>query len=78
MSVKFDEMSVIIARCSSMTQPQPAYSAFREASFGHGILDIKNKTHAYFAWHRNDDGYAVMADSVWLTNRYWDPTDDSN
>lgn len=58
----------------SMTQPQPAYSAYREASFGHGTLDIKNRTHAYFAWHRNQDGYAVEADSLWLHNRYWHPS----
>lgn len=57
-----------------MTQPQPAYSAYREASFGHGTLDIKNRTHAYFAWHRNQDGYAVEADSLWLHNRYWHPS----
>ncbi|KAJ6412090.1 hypothetical protein OIU84_005200 [Salix udensis] len=56
---------------TSMTEPQPSYSAFREPSFGHGILDIKNRTHAYFGWNRNQDGYAVEADSVWLHNRYW-------
>lgn len=53
------------------TEPQPSYSAFREASFGHGMLEIKNRTHAFFGWHRNEDGYAVEADSVWLRNRYW-------
>ncbi|KAJ6399534.1 hypothetical protein OIU77_020150 [Salix suchowensis] len=58
---------------TSMTEPQPSYSAFREPSFGHGILDIRNRTHAYFGWHRNQDGYAVEADSVWLHNRYWNP-----
>ncbi|KAG6774671.1 hypothetical protein POTOM_022033 [Populus tomentosa] len=58
---------------TSMTEPQPSYSAFREPSFGHGILDIKNRTHAYFGWHRNQDGYAVEADSVWLHNRFWNP-----
>ncbi|KAK8989011.1 hypothetical protein V6N11_030379 [Hibiscus sabdariffa] len=56
---------------TEMTEPQPSYSAYREASFGHGILDIKNRTHAYFGWHRNQDGYAVEADSLWLKNRYW-------
>ena len=56
---------------SSMTEPQPNYSAYREASFGHGILDIQNRTHAYFSWNRNQDGYAVEADSIWLLNRYW-------
>ncbi|XP_016650475.1 PREDICTED: purple acid phosphatase 2-like [Prunus mume] len=53
-----------------MTEPQPDYSLFREASFGHGIFDIKNRTHAYFSWHRNQDGYAVEADSTWLFNRH--------
>ncbi|XP_047093607.1 purple acid phosphatase 2-like [Lolium rigidum] len=62
---------------TNMSEPQPAYSAFREASFGHAILDIKNRTHAYYAWHRNQDGTAVAAESRWFTNRYWMPTDDS-
>ncbi|KAK4757223.1 hypothetical protein SAY87_007350 [Trapa incisa] len=61
----------------SMTQPQPAYSAYREASFGHGIFDIKNRTHAYFSWHRNDDGYAVEADSMWFYNRIYYPVDEN-
>jgi hypothetical protein len=60
-----------------MSEPQPGYSAFREARFGHAILDIKNRTHAYYAWHRNQDGTAVAAESRWFTNRYWMPTDDS-
>ncbi|RLM92017.1 hypothetical protein C2845_PM08G27220 [Panicum miliaceum] len=62
---------------TNMSQPQPRYSAFREASFGHAVLDIKNRTHAYYTWHRNQDGSAVAADAVWFTNRYWQPTDDS-
>lgn len=60
-----------------MTEPQPAYSAYREASFGHAIFDIKNRTHAYYSWHRNQDGYAVEADSMWFYNRHWHPVDDS-
>ncbi|CAK9142057.1 unnamed protein product [Ilex paraguariensis] len=62
---------------ASMTEPQPKYSAFREASFGHAIFDIKNRTHAYYSWHRNQDGYAVQADSLWFYNRFWHPVDDS-
>jgi len=62
---------------SNMTEPQPSYSAFREASFGHAIFDIKNRTHAYYTWHRNQDGNAVAADSMWFTNRYFNPTNDS-
>ncbi|KAI4318343.1 hypothetical protein MLD38_032063 [Melastoma candidum] len=61
---------------NNMTEPQPKYSAFREASFGHAIFDIKNRTHAHFSWHRNQDGYAVEADSLWFYNRYWHPVEE--
>ncbi|KAL1831528.1 hypothetical protein ACET3Z_001179 [Daucus carota] len=60
-----------------MTEPQPEYSAFREASFGHAVLDIKNRTHAYYAWHRNQDGDSVKGDALWIFNRYWHQIDDS-
>ncbi|KAG1368840.1 Purple acid phosphatase 10 [Cocos nucifera] len=62
---------------NNMTEPQPSYSAYREASFGHAILEIKNRSHAYYSWHRNQDGNAVAADSMWFSNRYWHPIDDS-
>uniref|UniRef100_A0A453PW50 Purple acid phosphatase n=3 Tax=Triticinae TaxID=1648030 RepID=A0A453PW50_AEGTS len=62
----------------SMTEPQPSYSAFREASFGHAVLDIKNRTHAYYAWYRNADGAKVPADTVWFTNRYYMPNHDDS
>ncbi|KAI4367686.1 hypothetical protein MLD38_023394 [Melastoma candidum] len=52
----------------SMTNPQPEYSVYREASFGHGIFDIKNRTHAYFSWNRNEDQYSTEAD---FHNRFW-------
>lgn len=60
----------------SMTEPQPNYSAYREASFGHAILDIKNRTHAYYAWHRNQDGVAAVADWAWFYNRIYHPLDE--
>ncbi|KAG5008004.1 hypothetical protein GLYMA_09G229200v4 [Glycine max] len=62
---------------TNMTEPQPEYSSFREASFGHAIFDITNRTHAHYSWHRNQDGVAFEADSVWFFNRYWHPVDDS-
>jgi len=34
------------------SEPQPAWSAFRESSFGSGALDIINDTHALFNWSR--------------------------
>ncbi|BAF29188.1 probable purple acid phosphatase 20 [Oryza sativa Japonica Group] len=48
--------------------PQPAASAFREASFGHGRLEVVNATHALWTWRRNDDDEAVVADEVWITS----------
>ncbi|KAM7251234.1 hypothetical protein ACFE04_023117 [Oxalis oulophora] len=61
-----------------MTEPQPAYSAYREASIWQiVILSIKNRTHAYYAWHRNQDGYAVESDKMWFFNRHYNPVDDS-
>ncbi|XP_077219965.1 purple acid phosphatase 2-like isoform X2 [Tasmannia lanceolata] len=62
---------------TKFTEPQPKYSAYREPSFGHAIFEIKNRTHAFYSWHRNHDGEAVFADSQWFHNRYWDPVDDS-
>ncbi|KAI4300455.1 hypothetical protein L6164_033832 [Bauhinia variegata] len=48
--------------------PKPEISIFREASFGHGILDVVNETHALWTWHRNDDNEPIASDSVWLTS----------
>lgn len=61
----------------SMTFPQPNYSAFREASFGYAMFEIKNRTHAYYEWHRNQDSVAVVADSMVFYNRYWYPIHES-
>lgn len=41
---------------------QPEWSAFREPSYGHGVIDFMNSTHARFTWHRNQDEYSEMAD----------------
>ncbi|KAG8367458.1 hypothetical protein BUALT_Bualt16G0074200 [Buddleja alternifolia] len=51
--------------------PQPDYSAFREASYGHSTLEIKNRTHALYHWNRNDEGKRVPTDSFVLHNQYW-------
>ncbi|KAK3018467.1 hypothetical protein RJ639_004127 [Escallonia herrerae] len=48
--------------------PQPQISVFREASFGHGELEVVNATHAMWAWHRNDDDESVVSDTFWLRN----------
>ena len=51
--------------------PQPDFSAFREASYGHSTLEIKNRTHAIYHWNRNDDGKRIPTDSFVLLNQYW-------
>ncbi|KAH7574368.1 hypothetical protein JRO89_XS03G0287400 [Xanthoceras sorbifolium] len=58
----------------SFRDPQPDYSAFREASYGHSTLEIKNRTHALYHWNRNDDGKKVPTDSFILHNQYWGST----
>ncbi|XP_057431317.1 purple acid phosphatase 15 [Lotus japonicus] len=45
---------------------QPDYSAFRESSFGHGILEVKNETHALWTWHRNQDFYDTAGDEIYI------------
>ena len=52
---------------NNWNSPQPAWSAFRDAFYGHGELSLVNDTHARFAVFRNDDGEHVEADSAWIT-----------
>ncbi|XP_042507878.1 bifunctional purple acid phosphatase 26-like isoform X1 [Macadamia integrifolia] len=56
---------------ASFRDPQPDYSAFREASYGHSTLEIKNRTHAFYHWNRNDDGKKVATDTGVFHNQYW-------
>ncbi|GMI24220.1 hypothetical protein TeGR_g12646 [Tetraparma gracilis] len=53
----------------------PAWSAFRDNTiFGHGTLELKNETHAYFSWHKNvdeEEGLFEVADSVTLLNQFF-------
>ncbi|KAI3894435.1 hypothetical protein MKX03_003840 [Papaver bracteatum] len=48
-------------------------SVFREASFGHGRLEVVNGTYASWSWHRNQDDQPVSADTVWLKSLSSDP-----
>ncbi|XP_047179809.1 purple acid phosphatase 15-like isoform X3 [Vigna umbellata] len=48
---------------------QPDYSAFRESSFGHGILEVKNETHALWIWHRNQDFYDSAGDEIYIVRQ---------
>ena len=69
----FKSFPVVHNNCWScrFIDPQPNYSAFREASYGHSTLEIKNRTHAFYHWNRNDDGKKVATDSFILHNQYW-------
>ncbi|KAF3456566.1 hypothetical protein FNV43_RR01220 [Rhamnella rubrinervis] len=48
---------------------QPEYSAFRESSFGHGIIEVKNETHALWTWHRNQDLYRAAGDQIYIVRQ---------
>lgn len=48
---------------------QPDYSAYRESSFGHGILEVKNETHALWTWHRNQDMYETHGDQIYIVRQ---------
>lgn len=50
--------------------PQPVWSAFRQAEYGHGELQLVNTTHAVFTWHRNPDAEPVIADTAWIVNAH--------
>ncbi|KAM7468273.1 hypothetical protein LguiB_015835 [Lonicera macranthoides] len=52
---------------SKYQDPQPKISLFREASFGHGVLEVINGSHALWTWHRNDYDEAVVSDTFSLT-----------
>lgn len=50
---------------------QPEWSAYRESSFGHGILEVVNSTHALWTWHRNQEIYGVNSpgDQIYIARQ---------
>lgn len=49
---------------------QPEWSAFRDSSFGHGILEVMNSTYALWTWHRNQDVYGVpVGDQIYIVRQ---------
>jgi hypothetical protein len=46
--------------------PQPDFSAFRQATYGHGELQVFNATHAFWSWHQNPDLEPTIADHLWI------------
>lgn len=50
---------------STWVEPQPEWSVFRQASYGHGELNVVNSTHSLWQWHQNADLSPVVADEFW-------------
>ncbi len=48
--------------------PQPAWSSFRNATWGHGRWDVLNATHSEWTWHMNDAPTTEAQDSYVLLN----------
>ncbi|KAI9112263.1 hypothetical protein K1719_016786 [Acacia pycnantha] len=48
---------------------QPEFSAFRESSFGHGILEVKNETWALWTWYRNQDTGNKVGDQIYIVRQ---------
>ncbi|KAK9733921.1 hypothetical protein RND81_04G101100 [Saponaria officinalis] len=48
---------------------QPDFSAYRESSFGHGILEVKNETWALWTWYRNQDSEKVTGDQIYIVRQ---------
>jgi len=51
---------------ANWTQPQPAWSMFRQASFGHGQLTALNATHLRWKWVQNPLLAPAVGDELWL------------
>lgn len=47
---------------------QPAWSAFRQATWGHGEFQIMNSTAAVWTWNRNEDNANKVTDSFTVYN----------
>jgi len=45
---------------------QPDWSAIRDPSYGHAVIDFVNSTTAVYEWHRNQDGVDEIADEFVL------------
>ncbi|KAL5562111.1 hypothetical protein UlMin_031858 [Ulmus minor] len=48
---------------------QPDFSALRESSFGHGILEVKNETYALWTWYRNQDTHNEVGDQIFIVRQ---------
>jgi hypothetical protein len=51
---------------ASWKTPQPSWSMFRQASYGHGELTAVNATHLLWQWRQNGDLIPTDIDSFWI------------
>ena len=56
--------AISLQNASFCPSQQPAWSAYRQPTFGHGVLDIQSATTARWSWYRNNQGVAVVGE--WL------------
>ena len=62
----FTSMTLWCAMMITMRILPASRSAYREQSFGHGILTFVNQTHALFEWNRNQDTFDEYGDQVYI------------
>lgn len=54
---------------------RPAWSAFRKGSYGYGVIEFRNATHALWEWHSNPEPGEQggrgrhLRDTTWIENR---------
>jgi len=58
---------------STWETPQPAWSLFRQASYGHGVLTVLNGTSLEWTWFQNPALTPVKLDSFTLTKGVSEP-----
>ena len=47
--------------------PEPEWSAFRRAAFGHGLLTVVNSTAMHWSWRQNLGKESAVDDEYWFT-----------
>ena len=52
---------------ATWVDPQPAWSSYRQASYGFGELRVINSTSMLWRWHQNQDLLPVIADEFYFT-----------
>lgn len=49
-------------------EAEQPWSAYRNATWGHGRFVVLNKTHAFWSWHDNAVADDVLLDSTYVLN----------